>query len=271
LEHKPAYPMQHILTYTLRLADSSLILGHRLSEWAGHGPVLEEDIAMSNIALDLVGQARLFYQYAARLESSATGQAKTEDDYAYWRGVREYRNYTLCELPNSGIEKGRTQSADYAFTVVRNLLWSAFQIQLLDALGTCADADLAAIAAKSVKESRYHFRHAADWVVRMGDGTDESHARAQRALDALMPYTAELFADDEIELALASKTRVPQSSILHDDWKRSIQDVLEEATLKAPDLGGFQSEGKWGLHSEHLDFLLAEMQSLARQHPGATW
>jgi ring-1,2-phenylacetyl-CoA epoxidase subunit PaaC len=253
--------------YLLRLADSSLILSHRLAEWAGHGPVLEEDIAMSNISLDLIGQARLLYQHAAHLQ----GQGKSEDDYAYWRGSRDYLNYTLCELPNSGIEKGHTQAADYAFTCVRNLLWSAFQIELWQALAGCKETGLAAIAAKSLKEARYHFRHAADWVVRMGDGTALSHDKAQRALTALMPYTNELFADDPVEVALAAEMAIPRTSSLHTGWKAACDGVFQEATLKTPAPSAFQSHGKLGLHSEHLGFLLAEMQALARAHPGATW
>jgi ring-1,2-phenylacetyl-CoA epoxidase subunit PaaC len=260
-----------LTNYLLRLADSSLILSHRLSEWAGHGPVLEEDIAMSNIALDLIGQARLLYQHAAKLEGGQRTDGPTEDDFAYWRGARDYLNYTICELPNSGIEKGHTQSADYAFTCVRNLLWSTFQVELLSALAQCKEEGLAAIAAKSLKEARYHVRHAADWVVRMGDGTALSHDKAQRALDALMPYTNELFADDAIEAALGVEMAIPSASSLHDAWKAAIHGVFEEATLKMPTPSAFRSEGKSGIHSEHLGFLLAEMQSLARAHPGATW
>lgn len=253
--------------YLLRLADSSLVLGQRLGEWTGHGPVLEEDIAMANVALDLVGQARLLFDHAGKLEGAGRG----EDDLAYFRDARAYRNFTICELPNSGLEKGHTQSGDYAFTIVRNLLYCAYQVQLWRRLCDSKDARLAGIAAKSLKESTYHLRHAADWTVRFGDGTEESHARAQRALDALWPYTNELFADDAVEQAVAaSGIGVPGASFKN-DWHAEVASVLEEATLREPKSGHMLTTGKTGLHSEHMDFLLAEMQVLARAHPGAVW
>ncbi len=264
----PVSPVSHEhLDYLLRLGDSSLVLGQRLSEWTGHGPVLEEDIAMANVALDLIGQARLLLSHAGRIE----GAARDEDDLAYLRDARAYRNFTICELPNSGIEKGKTQSSDYAFTVVRNLLFCAWQAQLWGALKTSSDTELAAIAAKSAKETAYHLRHAADWVIRFGDGTDDSHARAQRALNQLWPYTNELFAADAVEDAVVAQGIGARSAQLHIGWKALVQAIFDEATLKTPAQSGFQSNGKSGIHSEHLDFLLVEMQSLARAHPGARW
>ena len=257
--------------YLLRLGDSSLVLAQRLGEWTGHGPVLEEDIAMANVALDLIGQARLLLTHAGQLE----GAGRDEDALAYFRDAHAYRNHTLCELPNSGLgsghTQGRTQAADYAFTILRNLLYVTWQVQLWRALANSADAQLAAIAAKSLKESSYHMRHAADWTIRFGDGTDESHARAQKALDALWPYTNELFADDAVEQAVVQAgTGVPGAS-LRAGWLAQVTEVLTTATLQPPRDSAFVSTGKHGLHSEHLDFLLAEMQVVARAHPGATW
>ena len=255
------------LEYLLRLGDSSLVLGQRLGEWTGHGPVLEEDIAMANVALDLVGQARLLLTHAAQLE----GAGRDEDQLAYFRDARAYRNFSICELPNSGLEKGRTQSGDYAFSIVRNLLYCAYQVQLWQRLSSSADAQLAGIAAKSLKESTYHLRHAADWTIRFGDGTEESHARAQRALDALWPYTNELFADDAVEQEVAEAGIGVLNESLREDWHAQVVAVLEEATLREPRPSHLLTTGKTGLHSEHLDFLLAEMQVLARAHPGAVW
>ena len=259
------------IDYLLRLADSSLVLGQRLAEWTGHGPVLEEDIAMTNIALDLVGQARLLFTHAGKLEARTTGVERSEDDLAFWRDVPAYRNYTICELPNNGIERGHMQRADYAFAVVRNLLFCNWQQHLWSALASSSDTELAAIAAKSAKETAYHVRHAADWVVRLGDGTAESHARAQRALDQLWPYTHELFSADAIETAVAAVGIGVSAATFEADWKAMVGAVLDEATLKMPASSGFQSTGKTGIHSEHLEYLLLEMQSLARAHPGARW
>ena len=259
--------MQPHVEYLLRLGDSSLILGQRLGEWTGHGPVLEEDIAMANVALDLIGQARLLLSHAGVVE----GAGRDEDQLAYFRDAREFRNFTVCELPNSGLEKGHTQSGDYAFTVVRNLLFCAYQVLLWQALAESKDAQLAAIAAKSLKESTYHLRHAADWTIRFGDGTEESHVRAQRALDALWPYTNELFADDAVDAAAAQAGVGVLSAPLRAAWLETVGAVLQEATLAQPRDSGFVSTGKAGLHSEHFDFLLAEMQVLPRAHPKAVW
>ena len=259
------------IDYLLRLGDSSLVLGQRLSEWTGHGPVLEEDIAMANVALDLIGQARLLLAHAGKLEAQLNDADRDEDALAYFRDARAYRNFTICELPNSGIERGHTQSGDYAFTIVRNLLFCAWQAQLWAALQVSSDTALAAIAAKSAKETAYHLRHAADWVLRFGDGTADSHARAQRALNQLWPYTNELFSADAVEDAVSAQGISVTSSNLHAGWSALVGAILADATLKTPAQSGFQSSGKSGIHSEHLDYLLIEMQSLARAHPGARW
>ena len=267
----PAMTTPEHIDYLLRLGDSSLVLGQRLAEWTGHGPVLEEDIAMANIALDLIGQARLLLTHAGKLEAQLTGVGRDEDALAYFRDARAFRNVTLCELPNSGLAKGHGQSADYAFTVARNLLFCAWQTQLWAALARSTDVELAAIAAKSAKETAYHLRHASDWTIRFGDGTMDSRGRAQRALDQLMPYTNELFATDAVEEAVAAAGIGVRSADLHAGWKFLVQAILDDATLKMPAAGGFQSTGKTGFHSEHFDYLLIEMQSVARQHPGARW
>jgi ring-1,2-phenylacetyl-CoA epoxidase subunit PaaC len=253
--------------YLLRLGDAPLVLGQRLAEWCGHGPVLEEDIAMANVALDLVGQARLVLTHAGQVE----GAGRDEDRLAFLRDVTEYRNATLAELPASGIASAGAAAPDYAVTIVRNLLFSAYQCELWRALSSSTDGELAAIAAKSVKEARYHLRHAADWTIRFGDGTDESHARAQAALDALWPYTHELFETDPVESAIARHGIGVESATLRAGWLDTVGTVLEEATLRRPSDSAFRSTGKLGGHSEHLGYLLTEMQSLHRQHPGASW
>jgi len=260
------------LAYVLRLADNALILGQRNAEWCSHGPALEEDIALANISLDLIGQARLLYSHAATLEAALTGQQKTEDDYAYFRTEREFANYTLVELPHYGPLAGTTRTErDYAVTIVRNFLYSALMAELWTALQAASDAQLAAIAAKSVKETRYHLHHARDWLVRFGDGTEESHRRAQAALDYLMPYTREFFHADAIERAVAEAGIATLASDFEAAWRETVSCALDEATLAAPAEVKHVSTGKLGEHSEHMGFLLAEMQSLARQHPGAGW
>jgi ring-1,2-phenylacetyl-CoA epoxidase subunit PaaC len=253
--------------YVLRLADNALVLGQRLAEWCGHGPVLEEDIALANIALDLVGQARALLGHAGRLE----GRGRGEDELAFLREAPEFRNATLAELPNGGVASAGAAGGDYAVTIVRNLLFGAYQVGLWQALAESADAELAAIAARSLKEARYHLRHAADWTVRLGDGTDESHARMHRALVTLWPYTHELFTTDAVEQALARHGIGVESASLRAEWLAILGPILAEATLELPADSAFRSTGKLGRHSEHLGFLLAEMQSLHRQHPGAVW
>jgi ring-1,2-phenylacetyl-CoA epoxidase subunit PaaC len=260
------------LAYVLHLADTALILGQRNAEWCGHGPVLEEDIALANMSLDLIGQARLLYAHAAELERAATGEPRTEDDYAYFRSEREFRNYTLAELPHYGPLGGTAQAnKDYAVTIARNFLYATLMTHLWTALTDSADAQLAAIAAKSIKETRYHVHHSREWLIRFGDGTDESHRRAQAALDYLMPYTREFFSSDATGDTLAAQRIGPRMEDLEAGWREDVQAALDEATLVLPAAVQHVSTGKRGEHSEHMGYLLAEMQSVARQHPGATW
>ena len=256
------------IDYLLHLADNALILGQRNAEWCGHGPVLEEDIALANVSLDLIGQARLLYQLAAwRL-----GRDATEDTLAYFRDTHEFRNYTLLELPHHGPLSGYAKaSLDYGTTIVRNFLYSALMALLWEALEKSADADLAAIAGKSLKEVRYHLRHSRDWLVRLGDGTDESHARTQAALDHLLPYTQEFWAGSPAESAAIAAGIGVDPNALKSDWDTIVDATLDEATLQRPPLGGYVPEGKQGIHSEHLGYLLGEMQSLARAHPNGVW
>jgi ring-1,2-phenylacetyl-CoA epoxidase subunit PaaC len=245
------------LEYVLRIGDNALVLGQRLSEWCGHAPVLEEDLALANMALDLIGQSRLLLTHAGRLE----GRGRDEDALAFLRPEPHFRNLTLCELPNG----------DFAHTMLRNFLFSAFQVALWERLAESADTELAAIAAKSLKEARYHVRHAGDWVIRLGDGSAESHERAQAALDYLWPYTAELFAPTPADAAVAAAAVGPAWSALEPDWAALVAPVLDEATLGVPARTPFRSYGKFGRHSEHLGHLLAEMQYLQRTYPGARW
>ena len=262
---------QH-LSYVLRLADNALILGQRNGEWCGHGPVLEEDIALANISLDLIGQARLLYSHAATLDAELNGTKKTEDDYAYFRNERDFRNYTLTELPHVGPLSGTARSdRDYAVTVVRNFLYSTLMAHLWTALMQSADAQLAAIASKSIKETRYHLNHASDWLLRFGDGTEESHRRAQAAVDYLMPYTREFFSTDDVETSIADAGIGPLTADLETAWREDVDATLAQATLQKPADAKHVTTGKLGEHSEHMGFLLAELQGLARQHPGATW
>jgi ring-1,2-phenylacetyl-CoA epoxidase subunit PaaC len=256
------------LGYLLHLADNAVVLGQRNAEWCGHGPIIEEDIAMSNISLDLIGQARLLYQHAAQVQ----GQGATEDQLAYQRGVKEFRNYTLLELPHHGALVGYAiDNRDYAVTIVRNFLYSALMNGVWEALQHSQDAQLAAIAAKSLKEVRYHLRHSHDWLVRFGDGTEESHARAQAALDHLMPYTQEFWTSSAFEAAALAQGTGVDMAALKPKWEQLVQAALQEATLKMSSSAGFVSTGKLCVHSEHLDYLLTEMQCLARAHPEAVW
>ncbi|PWT70509.1 MAG: phenylacetate-CoA oxygenase subunit PaaI [Proteobacteria bacterium] len=243
--------------YLLRLADNALILGQRLSEWCGHGPVLEEDLALANMALDLIGQARALFTLAGRIE----GERRGEDQYAFLRAEGDYRNVTLVELPNT----------DFAHTVVRNLFYSAFHQALWPALRSSSDRELAAVAEKGVKESRYHFRHSADWTIRLGDGTTESHARAQSAVDYLCPYTAELFTPDAVDDDVAAAGVGPAWCTLEEEWTAAVVPVVQEATLRLAPRTGFCSRGKLGMHSEFMGHLLAEMQYLQRAYPGNRW
>jgi ring-1,2-phenylacetyl-CoA epoxidase subunit PaaC len=258
--------------YLLHLADNALILGQRNAEWSGHGPVLEEDIALANLSLDLIGQARLLYQHAAAQMNDGATEAISEDTLAYFRDAREFHNFTLLELPHHGPLAGTAATErDYAVTIVRNFLYGALMVLLWAALEKSRDTHLAAIAAKSSKEARYHLRHARDWLVRLGDGTDASHARTQAALDHLMPYTQEFWTASDAEDKAAAEHTGVAAATLRDAWNTLVDDALAEATLRRPAAGGHLTRGKDGLHSEHLGFVLGEMQGLARQHPGATW
>jgi ring-1,2-phenylacetyl-CoA epoxidase subunit PaaC len=246
-----------LFAYTLRLADNALILGHRVSEWVGHAPVLEEDLALGNLALDLIGQARSFYTYAGEIE----GKGRDEDALAYLRDAGAYRNILLVEQPNG----------DFAQTIIRHLLYSAFAHPYFEAMTRSKDATLAAIAAKAVKEMAYHVRHTAEWAIRLGDGTDESHRRAQYALDELWPFTGELFETDQIERALIDAGIAVDPVSVRAQWSKTLDDVFDEATLTRPRDGYMQSGGRSGRHSEHLGFILTELQFLQRTYPGAKW
>jgi ring-1,2-phenylacetyl-CoA epoxidase subunit PaaC len=244
------------LQYVLRLADTSLILGQRLSEWVGHAPALEEDLGLANIALDLIGQARLLLSYASEVE----GRGRSEDEFAFLRDAPEFLNLTLVEQPNG----------DFGRTIVRQLLASAFQLELYTALCSSADERLAQIAAKALKETTYHVRYSAGWLIRLGDGTAESHARVQSALNELWPFTAELFASDSVDEDMAA-SGTPRAADLKASWMARIDAVLTEATLTRPADSVFPWHGKDGIHTEHLGYLLAEMQFLQRAYPGSTW
>jgi len=243
--------------YLLRLGDDRLILGHRLSEWCGHGPILEEDIALANTALDLIGQANLFLELAGQVE----GKGRTADALAYFREGVEFRNALIVELPRG----------DFAFTTARQFLVSVFELLHLDRLQASKHTDVAGIAAKALKETRYHARHAADWMLKLGDGTAESHQRVQSAVDDLWRFTGELFEVDEIERALTAEGVAVDRAELRAPWREEVSRVLAAATLTVPDDGFMQRGGREGRHTEHLGHLLAEMQIVARSFPGAEW
>lgn len=254
--------------YLLHLADNALILGQRNAEWCGQGPILEEDIAMANISLDLIGQARLLYQLAAE----RMGNQMTEDHLAYFRNEREYRNYTLLELPHHTIYSGyMSADKDYSVTIVRNFLYASLMLLVWDGLQKVNDQDLAAIAEKSLKEVRYHARHSADWLLRFGRGTEISKEKAQAAMNHLLPYTQEFWTQSEMERrALAAGMAIDMSS-LKNTWMDMVQDKCKAAGLDFPVIQGYVTQGKEQLHSEHLGYVLAEMQSLARSIPAGVW
>ena len=243
--------------YVLRLADSNLVLAQRLGEWVGHAPALEEDLGLANVALDLLGQARMLLDHAGDLE----GRGRGEDDLAYQREESEYLNLTLVEQPNG----------DFGRTIVRQFLFDAWQLALYESLLQSTDGKLAAIAAKSAKESAYHLRYSSGWLVRLGDGTPESHERVQQALGRLWPFTNELFDGDDVDRSAAAAGVGPAPESLRDALSRRVDEVLMEATLARPPPVPFGWYGKQGRHGEHLGYLLAEMQSLHRAHPGASW
>ncbi|HSY57542.1 MAG TPA: 1,2-phenylacetyl-CoA epoxidase subunit PaaC [Bradyrhizobium sp.] len=246
-----------LVLYTLRRADDALILGHRLSEWCGHAPMLEEDMALANMGLDLLGQARELYSYAAQVE----GNGNDEDKLAYLRDVRQYRNLLLVEQPNG----------DFSHTMVRQFFYAVFADLYWRAMMRSKDATLAAIAAKSEKESAYHVRHASEWILRLGDGTEESHGRAQDAIDDLWAFTGEMFAVDDGERALIESAIAVDPAALRPQWLKTVSGIVSEATLALPTSGWMQQGGRSGRHSEHLGHLLSELQSMQRTFPGATW
>jgi ring-1,2-phenylacetyl-CoA epoxidase subunit PaaC len=246
-----------LVLYALRRADDALILGHRLSEWCGHAPMMEEDMALANMGLDLIGQARELYTYAAKVE----GADNDEDKFAYLRDVRQYRNLLLVEQPNG----------DFARTIVRQFLYSAFADLYWRAMMASSDKIIASIASKSEKESAYHLRHSSEWVIRLGDGTEESHRRAQAAIDDLWAYTGELFHSDEGDKALIADGVALDPESLRAGWTKTVTAVLRAATLKGPATTWMQKGGRSGHHSEHLGHLLSELQTLQRSFPGATW
>jgi ring-1,2-phenylacetyl-CoA epoxidase subunit PaaC len=243
-----------LFVYTLRLGDDALIAAQRTAEWIAAAPQLEEDVALGNIGLDQLGQARSLLQYAGSLE----GADRSEDDLAYFRDERDFLNLQLCELPNG----------DFAFAMARLLYFATYQQLLYDELRAAADETLAGVAGKAVKEVAYHVDHATQWVLRLGDGTDESHRRMQAGLDALWPYTAEMFESDELVRRLAVAV---DPSTLRDEWERRVYAVIDESTCSRSEASYQHTGGRSGRHTEHMGYLLAELQHVARSHPGATW
>lgn len=243
--------------YCLRLADDAAVLTQRLGEWSGHAPSLEEDIALTNIALDLIGQARALYKYAAELE----GEGRDEDELAFLRNERQFTNVLLVEQPNG----------DFARTIVRQFLFSAVQYPYWQAMTASRDATFAALAAKAEKELAYHLRHSSEWLIRLGDGTEESHARAKEALDWLWPYSGELLECDDVTKALIERGVAIDPEQIRGEVAATLDNVLRQATLVQPDKSWMQTGGRDGLHSEHLGHLLAQMQSMQRSYPGLKW
>jgi ring-1,2-phenylacetyl-CoA epoxidase subunit PaaC len=263
---------KNIINYILHLADSTLILTQRNGAWCGHGPILEQDIAITNITLDLIGQSRNFYQYAAKLinETSTsnsvnnnlkTGDVVSEDSLAYLRTEREFKNLLLTEQENG----------DWAQTIVRQFFFSVYQYLLFEKLQNSKDEQLAAIAAKSLKEVTYHVSWSSEWVLRLGDGTKESHERIQKAVNTLWQYTGEMFMPTDYEKALADENIIPDIVLLKDNWMEKVSSILSEATLNITENTFMQQGGKNGVHSEKLGYILAEMQYLQRVYPGAEW
>lgn len=250
-------PSNAHVRYVLRLADTTLILGHRLTEWSAHAPTMEEDIALSNIALDLIGQARPLYAHAAALE----GQGRSEDDLAFLRDPEEFLNPQIVERPNK----------DFAVTMARQLAYATFAELAWGALKASKDTVIAGVAAKAEKECTYHVRHAAEWVIRLGDGTPESHSRMQAGLDDIWMYTGEMFEIDAVDTAMIAAGIGIDTRALEPAWMAAMQDVIAEATLTKPTAGYMQTGGRNGLHTEHLGHLLAQMQVLQRTHSGARW
>jgi ring-1,2-phenylacetyl-CoA epoxidase subunit PaaC len=243
--------------YLLRLADNGLILGYRLGEWSSNAPYLEEDLALTNIALDLTGRAQAFLKYAGEIE----GKGRSEDDLAYKRPEREFYNNLLVEQPNG----------DFAMTIVRQLLYTAFDLPLYEALSASTDPIIAGVAQKAVKETKYHLRHVKEWMYRLGDGTEESHSRAQNALNELWMFTAELFEMDEADEILLREGIAVDLGALKQRWSETVGECIVTSTLMHPADGYMQSGSRKGIHSEYLGFILAEMQFLPRAYPDAKW
>lgn len=253
-----------LINYTLHLADNALILGHRNSEWCGHGPVLEQDIAITNISLDLIGQARNFYQYAARLMNQSAINPlhiATEDSLAYLRDNREFKNCLLVEQSNG----------DWAKTILRQFLFSTYQFYLFRQLQSSHDTQLAAISEKTLKEVTYHLRWSSEWVIRLGDGTEESHLRMLKATDELWMYTGELFAVTGYEIAVMNNEVTIDPDIIKQNWEEKVREIFNEATLPYPDNIFMQKGGKQGKHTENLGHILAELQFMQRAYPESEW
>ena len=248
---------QALLEYVARLGDNALILGQRMVELVAAYPELEEELANANFALDYIGQARMFYSYAGELE----GAGRDEDDFAFLRDENEFRNVLLLEQPNG----------HFGDCIARLVLFEAFYLAQLEALAQCSDERLAGIAARAEKEIRYHLRHNTQWLVRLGDGTEESHERVQGSIDRLWQYTGELFASDEVDTIIEKAFAGPNLEAIRERWVTDIEAILVNATLGRPDDGWMASGGKQGRHSEHLGYMIAEMQYLQRTHPGASW
>lgn len=246
-----------LIDYLLRLGDNALILGQRLGEWCGHGPVLEQDIALSNTALDHLGQAR----YLLTLAGQREGKGRTEDDIAFLRDAWDFRNVLLVEQPNG----------DFAHTIARSFFYDAYNVPNFEELRSSTDEDLAAIADKSLKEARYHLKHSSEWVLRLGDGTEESHRRMQDAVDWLWPYTGELVMPNETDRILVNEGIAPDLAIIEAQWKASVTPILEEAGLTIPEKVYMQRGGKEGTHSEHLGHILSELQFMQRAYPNSKW
>ncbi len=251
---------QDLLTYTLRLGDDAIILGHRLSEWVSYGPFLEEDIALGNVSLDFIGHAQMYYTYAAKI-SNETGDNKTEDDFAYLRNEREFQNHLMHELPRG----------DFAYSMVKQLLIDLYNKHYIEELKSSKDETLAAIAAKAAKEITYHCRRSKEWTLRLGDGTEESHLKMQQAFDDLWGYTHEIFEQDELELRLVAQGIAVDSASLKDKWLNDVKAIIEQATLKLPTSEWAVRGGRAGYHTENLGHLLTEMQFVHRSFPGAKW
>lgn len=256
-DETPHVSKDDLFEYLLRLGDDRLVLGHRMSEWCGHGPILEEDIALANIALDLIGQATLYLHLAGEVE----GKGRSEDALAYFRDEVEFRNLKIVELP----------IGDFAFTIVRQFLFDAFSLLQMQELQKSANTELAGIASKGYKEVRYHLRHSSEWVQRLGDGTRESHDRAQKALDDLWRFTPEMFAADEVDERLHGAGIAPDLRTLEPQWRATVSEVMQRSTLSIPSDVTPLEQDERGRHTEYLGHMLAEMQIVARSHPGAEW